>query len=311
MPRAVRFERYGGVDVLEVVDVDPPEPADEQIVVRVKAAGINPFESKLRSGVFRTDIPLSFPAAQGNDVAGVIERIGASVQDFKPGDEVLGTTAKRGSQAELALVSQARTVRRPATVSWEVAGALWTVGTTAYATVAAVSAGAAAGDVVIVAGASGGVGGLAAQLARHRGATVIGVAGEDGHAWLRSRGIVPIVYGDGIVERLRQAALEAGGAPGALIDTVGQGYVELAIELGIDPQRIDTIVDNEAAAKYGAKTDGQGAASGTEVVAEMVALIAAGEVELPIAASFPLDQVREAYTLLESGHPPGKIVLIP
>jgi NADPH:quinone reductase-like Zn-dependent oxidoreductase len=311
MPRAVRFERYGGVDVLEVVDVDPPEPGDEQIVVRVKAAGINPFESKLRSGVFKAEIPLSFPAAQGNDVAGVIERIGASVQDFKPGDEVLGTTVKRGSQAELAVVSQARTVRRPATVSWEVAGALWTVGTTAYATVAAVSAGAAAGDVVIVAGASGGVGGLAAQLARHRGATVIGVAGEDGQAWMRSRGIVPIVYGDGIAERLRQAALEAGGAPNALIDTVGQGYVELAIELGIDPQRVDTIVDNEAAAKYGAKTDGQGAASGTEVVEEMVALLAAGEVELPIAASFPLDQVREAYTLLENGHPPGKIVLIP
>jgi hypothetical protein len=139
----------------------------------------------------------------------------------------------------------------------------------------------------------------------------IGVAGEDGQAWMRSRGIVPIVYGDGIAERLRQAALEAGGAPNALIDTVGQGYVELAIELGIDPQRVDTIVDNEAAAKYGAKTDGQGAASGTEVVEEMVALLAAGEVELPIAASFPLDQVREAYTLLENGHPPGKIVLIP
>jgi NADPH:quinone reductase-like Zn-dependent oxidoreductase len=311
MPRAVRFERYGGVDVLEVVDVDPPQPADDQIVLRVKATGINPFESKLRSGLFQADIPLSFPAAQGNDVAGVIEQIGANVHGLKPGDEVLGTTAKRGSQAELAVVSQARAVARPATVPWEVAGALWTVGTTAYATVAAVSAGATEGDVVIVAGASGGVGGLAAQLARHRGASVIGVAGEGSHAWLRSRGIVPVAYGDGLAERLTRAAAEAGGSAGALIDTVGQGYIELAIELGIAPQRIDTIVDSEAAAKYGAKNDGQGAAAGTEVVEEIVGLIAAGEIELPIAASFPLDQVREAYVLLENSHPPGKIVLIP
>jgi NADPH:quinone reductase-like Zn-dependent oxidoreductase len=298
------------VDVLEVVDVDRPQPADDQIVLRVKATGINPFESKLRSGLFQADIPLSFPAAQGNDVAGVIEQIGANVHELKPGDEVLGTTAKRGSQAEFALVAQARAVARPVNVLWEVAGALWTVGTTAYATVAAVAAGATEGDVVIVAGASGGVGGLAAQLARQRGATVIGVAGEDSHAWLRSHGILPVTYGDGIAERVAGAAA-ASGPPKALIDTVGQGYVELAIELGIAPERIDTIVDNDAAAKYGAKNDGQGAAAGTEVVEELVALIAAGEIELPIAASFPLDQVREAYTLLETGHPPGKIVLIP
>jgi NADPH:quinone reductase-like Zn-dependent oxidoreductase len=309
MPRAVRFERYGGVDVLEVVDVDPPEPGDGQLLVRVRAAGINPFDAKLRSGVFEADIPLSFPAAQGNDVAGVVEAIGPGVEDFKPGDEVLGTTAKRGSQAELALVSQERALARPEAVSWEVAGGLWTVGTTAYASVAAVSV--ADRDVVIVAGASGGVGGLAAQLAHQRGATVIGVGSEDSHAWLRSRGIIPIVYGDGLRERLIAAAGDAGRSPSALIDTVGHGYVELAIELGIAPQRINTIVDYDAAGKYGAKTDGQSAAAGTEVVEEIVALIAAGKVELPVAASFPLDQVREAYTLLEDGHPPGKIVLVP
>jgi NADPH:quinone reductase-like Zn-dependent oxidoreductase len=311
MPRAVRFERYGGVDVLEVVDVDPPQPTDDQVVLRVKATGINPFESKLRSGLFQADIPLSFPAAQGNDVAGVIEQVGANVHELKPGDEVLGTTAKRGSQAELALVAQARAVARPSTVPWDVAGALWTVGTTAYATVAAVSAGAIEGDVVIVAGASGGVGGLAAQLARQRGATVIGVAGEDSHAWLHSRGIVPVAYSDGLAERVARAAA-ANGPPKALIDTVGRGYVELAIELGIEPQRIDTIVDDEGAGRHGAKTDGaQAVADPVAAVAEIVGLIAAGELELPIAASFPLDQVREAYTLLDNGHPPGKIVLIP
>ena len=311
MSRAVRIERYGGVEVLEVVEVDPPQPADGQLVLRVKAAGINPFESKLRSGLFQADIPLSFPAAQGNDVAGVVEALGPGADRFAVGDELIGTTAKRGSQAELAVVAEGRAVVRPASVPWEVAGGLWTVGTTAVAAVNAVDAGGVDGDVVIVAGASGGVGGLAAQLARQRGATVIGVAGEDGHAWLRSRGIVPIAYGDGLAERVAGAAA-ASGPPQALIDTVGRGYVDLAIELGIAPARIDTIADSESAARHGAKTDGAGAvADPVAAVAELVGLIAAGEIELPIAASFPLDQVREAYTLLENGHPPGKIVLIP
>ena len=127
--------------------------------------------------------------------------------------------------------------RAPQALPWEVAGGLWTVGTTAYAAVSAVSAG--TGDVIVVSGASGGVGGLAAQLARNAGAKVIGIAGERSHAWLRSRDIVPVAYGDGVVERLNEAAAAAGGAPNALIDTVGQGYVALGIELGIAPERIE------------------------------------------------------------------------
>jgi len=309
MPRAVRFEQYGGVEVLDVVEVDPPEPGDGQMLVRVRAAGINPFETKLRSGMFQEAIKLSFPAAQGSDFAGVVEELGPNVDDFTPGDEVLGTTARRGSQADVALASQAHVLPRPATLPWEVAGGLWTVATTAYATVAAVDAG--ADDLVVVAGASGGVGSLAAQLARHRGATVLGVAGERSHEWLRSRGIIPVAYGDGLEEGLRQAAAEAGREPSALIDTVGRGYVALGVELGIAPERIDTVVDDEAAAQYGAKTDGGREAANTEVVEEIVQLIVGGEMELPIARVFPLAEVREAYALLEGSHPPGKIVLIP
>ncbi len=309
MPRAVRFEQYGGVEVLDVVDVAAPQPGDGQMLVRVRAAGINPFETKLRSGLFQADIPLSFPAAQGSDFAGVIEAVGPDVDDFRVGDEVLGTTVQRGSQAELALTSQARAIQRPAALAWEVAGGLWTVGTTAYAAVAAVEA--AAGDLVVVAGASGGVGGLAAQLARHRGATVIGIAGEGNQDWLRARGVEPLVYGDGLAERLRAAAADRGQSIAALIDTVGQGYVALGIELGVAPERINTVVDYEAAARYGAKTDGSGAAANPEVVQELVQLILAGELELPIARTFPLEQVRDAYSLLEGSHPPGKIVLIP
>jgi NADPH:quinone reductase-like Zn-dependent oxidoreductase len=309
MPRAVRFEEYGGVDVLELVEVEPPELGDGQLLVRVRAAGINPFEAKLRSGLLRDEIPISFPAAQGTDVAGIVERVAPDVTDFAVGDEVLGTTSKRGSQAELAAVSQARAVSRPEALPWEVAGGLWTVGTTAYGAVGAV--GPNRGDVVVVAGAAGGVGGLAAQLARNFGATVIGVAAEASHDWLRSRDVLPVAYGDGLAERLQATAADAGGKLTALIDTVGQGYVPLAIELGIAPERIDTIVDFEAGPRYGVHTDGAGAASTVETVEQLVQLIVDGKVELPIARTFGLDQVRDAYALLEGGHPPGKIVLIP
>ena len=309
MPRAVRFEEYGGVDVLELVEVEPPELGDGQLMVRVRAAGINPFEAKLRSGVLRDDIPVSFPAPQGTDLAGVVERVAPDVSDFAPGDEILGTTSKRGSQAELAIVSQARVLARPEELPWPVAGGLWTVGTTAYGAVGAVDPN--PGDVVVVAGAAGGVGGLAAQLARNFGATVIGVAAEASHDWLRSRDVLPVAYGDGLAERLQATAAEAGGKLTALIDTVGQGYVPLAIELGISPERIDTIVDFEAGPRYGVHTDGAGAASNVETVEQLVQLIVDGKVELPIARTFPLDEVRDAYALLEGSHPPGKIVLIP
>ena len=309
MSRAVRFEQYGGVGVLNVDNVDPPEPGDGQILLRVKAAGVNPFDAKLRSGAFQQSIPLTFPALQGSEAAGVVQRVGAGVSGFAAGDEVLGATAKRGAQADLAVINQTHALSRPASLPWEVAGGLWSVGTTAYASVAAV--GAAAGDLVLVTGAAGSVGGLAAQLAAHRGATVIGVASQTGQAWLRSRGIAAIVYGDGFADRLEQALAELGRPLSALIDTSGQGYVAHAIELGVAPERINTLADYPAIKAHGVKNDGRSAADTPEVMAEVVSLILAGEVELPIAGSFPLDQVRDAYALLENNRPPGKIVLIP
>ena len=163
------------------------------------------------------------------------------VTEFAPGDELLGTTGKRGSQAELALAAGSRRSRGRTRLPGRSPGGLWTVATTAYAAVRAVDPG--SGDVVVVAGASGGVGGLAAQLARQRGATVIGVAGERSHAWLRSHGIEPLAYR----RRPRRAASAPrppAGRSRRLIDTVGSGYVDLAIELGIAAERIDTIADS-------------------------------------------------------------------
>jgi len=197
-------------------------------------------------------------------------------------------------------------VPRPAEVPWEVAGALFVAGVTAWAAVRAVGAG--QGDTVVVSGAAGGVGSIAVQLASLAGATVIGLASEHNHQWLSEHEIVPVAYGEGVAERITDAA---GGRVDAFIDTFGGGYVELAIELGVSPERIDTIIDYQAAQKYGAKTEGSAAAASAEVLAELADLIDEGELEVPIAQVFPLEQVRDAYRELERRHTRGKIVLSP
>jgi NADPH:quinone reductase-like Zn-dependent oxidoreductase len=149
---------------------------------------------------------------------------------------------------------------------------------------------------------------LAVQLARRHGATVIGLASERNHARLKDRGVVPVEYGAGAAERIRQAA---GGNVDAFIDTFGDGYVELAVELGVRPERINTIRDWQAAARVGARTYGEGSAACAVVLGELARLAARGESESPIARTYPLEQVREAFRELERGHTHGKIVLRP
>ena len=304
MPKAVRFNEYGDVDVLQVVEVDRPQPGPGQALVQVKAAGINPGEAKIRNGSLHERWPATFPSGQGSDLAGVVAELGAGVDGVAVGDEVIGFTDNRASHAEFVLVEAENLVPRPAGVSWEVAGSLYVAGTTAYAMVRAV--GAKPGDVVVVSGAAGGVGSLAGQLARHAGATVIGLAGPANHEWLTAHGVLPVTYGEGAAERIAAA-----GTPTAFLDTFGGEYVELALKLGIAPDRIDTIANFAAAQQYGVKVEGSAAAATPAVVAELAGLVAAGELDVEIAAVYPLDQVRDAYRQLEQGHTRGKIVLTP
>ncbi len=203
MARAVRFDHYGGVEVLKVVDVEPPVPGTGQVLVRVKAAGINPGEAAIREGRMHERWPASFPSGQGSDLAGVVEEIGDAVEQFEVGDEVVGFTDQRASHAELVLVQAEHLVYRPPDVPWEAAGGLFIAGTTAYAAVRAVAL--TPGETVVVSAAAGGVGSLAVQLARHAGAKVIGLAGERNHQWLREHGVVPVSYGEGVGERIREA----------------------------------------------------------------------------------------------------------
>jgi NADPH:quinone reductase-like Zn-dependent oxidoreductase len=306
MPKAVRFERYGDVDVLEVVDVPRPVPRPGQVVVRVRAAGINPGEAAIRKGLLHERWPATFPSGQGSDLAGVVDEVANGVTGLAVGDEVIGFTHDRASQAEFVAVDADHLVPRPPGVPWEEAGALFVVGATAYAATEAVAPG--ADDTLVVSGAAGGVGTIAVQLARLAGATVLGLASPSHHDWLRDHGIVPVDYGDGVEQRLRDAS---GGRVDAFIDTFGSGYVDLAVSLGVVPERIDTIVDWTAAGRYGVKTDGNMVGARAEVLAELAGLIEAGRLEVPIARTYPLAEVREAYRELERRHTLGKIVLIP
>jgi NADPH:quinone reductase-like Zn-dependent oxidoreductase len=178
-------------------------------------------------------------------------------------------------------------------------------GFTAYAAVRAVAL--AEGDTVAVSGAAGGVGSIAVQLARRAGATVIGLAGEANHAWLAGHGGIPVAYGDGVAGRIRQAT----GQVDAFIDTFGADYVQLALELGVEPSRIDTIANFDAVRRHGVKAEGNAAAASAAVLAELAGLVAAGQLEIPVAAVFPLAGVRDAYRRLAQGHIRGKIVLEP
>jgi len=302
----VRFDEYGDIDVLKVVDVPRPVPGPGQVLVKVVAAGINPGEASIRKGLLDAVWPATFPSGEGSDLAGIVEEVGPDVTRFVVGDEVLGFVETRSSHADLAVADADNLVARPGGVPWDVAGSLFVVGTTAYAAVRAV--GLVPGDKVVVSGAAGGVGSLAVQLAAHAGATVIGLASEEHHRWLAGHGVIPVVYGDGVAERIREAS---DGRIDAFIDTFGGGYVEMAIGLGVPPERIDTIIDRAAAQEYGAKTDGSAAAANAGVLAELAELIAEGRLEIPIAKTYPLTEVREAYRDLEQRHTLGKIVLKP
>ena len=306
MPKAVRYDGYGGIDVLYVADVERPVPGPGQVLVEVKAAAVNPGETNIRVGMFRERWPATFPSGQGSDLAGVVAELGAGVDGFAVGDEVIGYTDNRASQAEYVLVERGNLTHRPSGVSWEAAGSLFVAGSTAYAAVRAVSV--RAGDTLVVSGAAGGVGSLAVQLARHAGATVIGLASEANHGWLTDHGVIPVSYGPGVEDRIREAS---GGRVDAFIDTFGDGYVDLAIRLGVPAERIDTIIDWAAAERYGVKTEGNLAGAGAEVLAELAGLLDKGVIEIPIARVYPLAEVQEAYRELERRHTRGKIVLRP
>jgi NADPH2:quinone reductase len=303
--KAVRFDSYGDRSVLYIAEVEEPEPAPDRVLVKVRAAGINPGEAAIRSGALAQMYPSTFPSGEGSDLSGVVTEVGADVTDFRVGDGVLGWSWERSSHAEYVAVPADQLIHKPAALGWLEAGGLYVVGATAYAAVDAIKA--QEGDVVAVSAAAGGVGSIVVQLLRLRGATVLAIASESNHEWLRSKGAVPVAYGDSLKADLKAAAPDG---IDAFIDLYGPEYIELAVALGVAPARIETIISFARAGEVGAQTKGSTDATSTEVMAYMADLIASARIEFPIAASYPLERVGDAFELLEQHHTHGKVVLV-
>ncbi len=299
--RAVSYSEYGGPEVLQVVDLPDPEVGEGSVRVRVRAAGLNPFDYKVRRGGYLPSHTL--PSLQGAEFAGDVDAVGDGVTGWAAGDEVLGWVG-RGAQAELVVVPAKNLARKPASLAWAAAAGIGLVGNTAKRSTESLGLGDA--DTVFVSGASGGVGLLSAQFALRTGAKVVGSAGVAHHDFLAGLGIVPVAYGDGMLDRLREAAPQGFTA---MLDTIGGESIEAGLALGIPPERINTIADSASAQTYGLNTVGGGGKTSAELE-ELAVELADGRLVLPVRAAFPLDQVTDAFRELESRHGSGKVVLL-
>ncbi|HEY0495173.1 MAG TPA: NADP-dependent oxidoreductase [Kutzneria sp.] len=298
--RAVEYREHGDSSVLTVVEREVPEPGRGQVRLAVKAAGVNPFDWKVRRGLFGPSMPGSFPAVPGSDVSGVVDAVGPEVTAFTVGDEVLGAAA--GSYAEMALASADNLVAKPAELSWADAAALNTGVTTAYRALALLKL--VAGETLLIDGAAGTVGSVAAQIAIARGLTVIGTASERNHEYLRSLGVIPVLYGKGFLDRV-----DAVGQIDAALDASGRGNLPALIELTGGTERVITIADGQAGELGVRFTSGSADEQVPGALAEGVALAAAGRLKLPVA-TYPLAEAAEAQDESEEGHVRGKLVLI-
>ena len=301
--KAIVLDAFGGPEVLHVAEVEAPTPGPKNVRIRVRTAGVNPFDYKVRAGYMRPNLPPKLPAIPGNEAAGVVEEVGAEVSGITVGDEVFGWT-RGGGYCEQALLTTFAI--KPAELSDADAVALLVPGETAERVLRALDV--KAGETVLIHGAAGAVGTMAVQLAVARGAKVIGTAGADNQEYLASLGATPTRYGEGLVERVRALAPEG---VDAVFDVAGRGALEDSIELrGGTTERIVTIADQANAQKLGIAASGGGASvASRELLEDFVGRVVRGELKVFIGATYPLEQAAEAQRASESGHGRGKIVL--
>ena len=304
MSRAVIFEKFGGPEVLEVREVPEPHAGPGEVRVRVTAAGLNPMdwgiaarpEAAARFGI-------TLPSGFGCDLAGVIDEVGEGVTGFAVGDRVYGGALGK-AVAEFVVVQAAAGSlwHTPEGISDAVAGTLGVAGLTAVAALAAI--GVRSGDTVLVGGAAGGVGVFVVQLAVLAGAKVVGTASPGSFDALRKLGAEPVAYGPGLAERVQ--ALAPGGLTAAT-DLFGTETAEAALALGVAPERISTIAAGPNP-PGGVRAAG-GFDAAPDAIEQVTDAILAGRLTVPIAASFPIEQIREAVTLQAGRHVHGKVVV--
>ena len=301
MSTAIAFSTYGEPEVLEAIEVEKPRPGAGQVLIRVRSAGVQPFDARVRRGELQRWVPVRFPQTLGNEFAGVIEEVGRDVGAFEVGDEVIGFTGMR-AYAEFVVAGIDEIVPKPPSMPWEEAGVLTAAGQTAHIALSELKIG--EGDTVLVHAAAGGVGTFAVQLAREWGATVIGTASERNHGYLRQLGANPVAYGPGLADRVRKLAPH--GVDAAL-DVVGGEAIPVSLELVENKNRVGTIADHSGAAKYGVSTLGGVRTTGR--LTELVELYEQGRLRVHIQNAHPLRNAPQAHQEVETGHVRGKVVL--
>ena len=302
MNTVITYSRYGGPEVLSLSAAAVPQPGPGQVRIRVKAVAVNPIDAKVRSGRLDGFFPARFPVLPGWDVAGVVDAAGEGAS-AAVGDQVFGV-ASVGGYSQYALLD--RPVPLPEPLSFETAAAVVTVGEAAFRVLAHL--GLKAGQTLLILGAGGSVGTIAAQLAVARGITVIGTAADADLGRLAALGVTAVRYGDGWTERVRTAA-PAG--VDAVFDTAGAGLLPDAIALAGDPAQVITIAD-ESAAEHGVRFTGQDPSDrAPEALPELAALLADGRLTIPVWRAYPLAEAAQAHADLEAGRNHGKIILLP
>lgn len=307
MNTVITYARYGGPEVLSLSDAAIPQPGPGQVRIRVKAVAVNPIDAKIRSGRLDGFFPAQFPVLPGWDVAGIVDAVGDGTggegASAAVGDEVFGV-ASAGGYSQYALLD--RPVPKPSVVSFETAAAVVTVGEAAFRVLKHL--GLKAGQTLLILGAGGSVGSIAAQLATPRGITVIGTAADADLGRLTALGVTAVRYGDGWAERVRAAAP---GGVDAVFDTSGAGLLTDAIALAGDPTHVITIAD-ESAPSHGVRFTGQDPADrAPEALPELAALLASGGLAVPVWRSYPLAEAAKAHADLDAGRNHGKIILLP
>jgi NADPH:quinone reductase-like Zn-dependent oxidoreductase len=312
--RAIRIRQYGDPEVMELVEFDPPTPGPGEVLLEVRAAGVNPIDWKIRAGL-RASSPLSEPIGLGSDASGVVSAVGAGVTTPAVGDEVIARSVA-GAYASHVITTPEKLTPKPAGLDWSQAASFGIPAGTAYQALKSLRV--SPGDTLLVHGGSGGVGQAAIQLARHWGATVVATASEPNHARLVELGAIPVAYGPGLVDRVRAAA--PNGVDVALDAAGTDEAIEASLELVADRSRIGTIVVYKKRDEYGIQ-GWTGAIPGyitdeekqlrAEAIGYAADLAAKGQFDVEIAAVYPLERAADAHALSETGHVRGNIVLIP
>lgn len=314
MSAAVVAAGYGGPERLEMRDVEVPAPGPGEVTLEVRAAAVNPFDRKVYSGLMGTD-ESRLPLPLGMEVAGVVTAVGDDADGpggpVMVGDEVVAYPVT-GGYAEALTVPASSVFTKPPGLSWAEAAGMSLTGVTAYHLVEAT--GVHADDTVLIHGVSGSVGLIAAQLARRQGATVVGTAAEHRHETLRAFGIVPVTYGDGLLDRVREAA---GDRVDVALDTIGTDEaVDVSLALVADHARVASIAAFARAGEdFQLLGNGPGADPGREIRDRGRLVIAdlagSGELDVVVARTFPLAEAAAAHRLVGEGHAGGKVVLLP